>query len=69
MEGRFKNFDLSLSIMNCYGPYKERESFWDHLEPSGLLGINNLIVVDDLNLTLPPVEIWGNNARLDLVVD
>ena len=52
MEGHFKNFDQKLAIFNCYGPYKDDHLFWNSLEASRLLGVSNLIVVENINFTI-----------------
>ena len=52
-------------ILNVYGPYRDRESFWDRALRGGLLGLQNLILGGDLNLTLNSSEIWGKKASPD----
>ena len=54
-----------LSILNCYGPYHNREIFWNSVASGGLLSLPNLILVGDLNLTLNVSEIWGSKAQLN----
>ena len=51
-----------LSILNCYGPYHNRDSFWNAVASGGLLSLPNLILAGDLNLTLNASEIWGPRA-------
>ena len=54
-----------LSILNCYGPYCNREIFWENAMIGGLLSIPNMIPASDLNLTLNAAEIWGKKYSLD----
>jgi hypothetical protein len=30
LEGRFKHSTDHVKLLNCYAPYKDRESFWNH---------------------------------------
>ena len=53
----FRGLSFPLSILNVYGPYRDRESFWDGALRGGLLGLQNLILGGDLNLTLNSSEI------------
>jgi hypothetical protein len=69
LEGRIKDFSFPLKLLNCYGPYKDRLSFWKHLEDSGFLKEDNIIIGGDLNLTLSSGDIWGDRARLDPLSD
>ena len=39
------------------------------LSDYGILNINNLILVGDLNFTTSPAEIWGLKENLDLLAD
>ena len=54
-----------LDIINCYGPYKDRDNFWDRVHRGGLLNPPRLILGGDLNLTMSASEIWGKRAVLD----
>ena len=53
---------IPISVLNVYGPYKDRELFWDKCLRGGLLSTLNLVLDGDLNLTLYSYEIWGNKA-------
>ena len=52
-------------ILNVYGPFYDKKTFWDRLAGFGALDIPNLILGGDLNLTLNNNESWGKNARPD----
>ena len=52
LEASVRGSHLSLSIINCYGPYRHREAFWDEAARGGLLSLPNLILAVDLNLTM-----------------
>ena len=55
----------SISILNCYGPYLNREFFRNVVATGGLLSLPNLILAGDLNFTLNASKIWGTRAQLD----
>ena len=65
MEGHFKDFNFPVSCFNYYGPYNNREVFWNRVEASGFLNYPNLILDGDLNFTLSEVEVWGASGRSD----
>ena len=52
-------------VLNIYGPFYDRKTFWERLESSGALDFPHLIIGGYLNLTLPRNEAWGKNTRLD----
>ena len=55
----------SIQILNCYGRYLDRQSFWEVVEKENFLKDNNLVVVGDLNLTLSMREVWSSSERFD----
>ena len=57
LKASIRGSSLELSILNCYGPYLNRDSFWIAVANGGLLSLPNLILVGDLNLTLNALEI------------
>ena len=61
----FQGMTSPLAILNCYGPYRNREFFWNKLLIGGLLTTPNLILGGDLNLTLNASETWGTKAILN----
>ena len=52
-----RGMSTPISILNVYGPYRDREPFWEKALRGGLLRILNLILGGDLNLTLYSSEI------------
>ena len=56
---------MVISLLNCYGPYNNRENFWDSVVRGGLLKQPNLVLAGDLNLTLNCSEVWGKKACSD----
>ena len=65
LKSNFRGMTSPLTILNCYGPYWNREFFWDRLLIGGLLTTPNLILGGYLNLTLNALETWGTKAVLD----
>lgn len=47
-----------LCIINSYAPFIGRRQYWDQVTGSGLLGIDSLIIVGDLNFSMGFGEIW-----------
>ena len=46
-----------LHILKVYGPYQDRDLFWDKALRGGLLNLPHLVLGGDLNLTLHSSEI------------
>ena len=65
LKASIRGSSFELSILNCYGPYLNRDSFWSAVASGGLLSLPNIILVGDLNLTLNASNIWGSRAQLD----
>ena len=57
--------NLSLKILNIYGPYNNRVTFWEALQSSHILRCENMVINGDLNFTLGAHEIWEPKARVD----
>ena len=53
----FWGLPIPLAILNVYGPYRDRELFWDKAHNGGILSIPNLILGGDLNLVFNSSEI------------
>ena len=52
VKARFHGLSAPLAILNCYGPYRNRELFWEKSIIGGLLNTPNLILGRDLTLLL-----------------
>ena len=65
VNARFRGSPTTFSILNFYGPYSNRESFWGKVRAGDLLSLPSLILAGDINFTLNTGEIWGNFSRLD----
>ena len=61
----FRGMTSQLEILNCYGPYRDRDLFWDKFLWVGLLNSPNIILGGDLNLTMKYFETWGKRAVID----
>jgi len=59
----------ALTVINIYGPYSNRESYWNELLGKAFFTEDQVIVGGDLNLTLGSAEIWGPRALPDLLAD
>lgn len=42
LEGFLRGSPLPITLVNCDGPYGERQDFWDKFQSSGLLGDHSL---------------------------
>ena len=60
LKSSIRGSSFELSILNCYGPYINRETFWNSAVSGGLLSLPNLILDGDLNFTLNVSKIWGS---------
>jgi hypothetical protein len=58
----------TVHLLNIYGPYLNRKPFWDTLFKKYVFK-ELLILGGDLNLSLGPSEVWGDNARPDSLAD
>ena len=65
LQASFRGLTYPLTILNIYGPYKNREPFWENALTSGFLSTPNLILGGDLNLTLHSSEVWGHKPSPD----
>jgi len=52
-------------FINVYGPCSGRRIFWEQVEEKGLLSMDSLILVGDLNFTTTSDEVWGVGALID----
>jgi exonuclease III len=44
LDGVVKDINKRLKVINCYGPYAEREVFWENIKRDGILKEQNLIL-------------------------
>ena len=58
-----------IQILNIYGPYRDRDTFWRQVDQLGLFLLENLIVGGDLNITLGLSEVFGGTHLIDLLTD
>ena len=65
LKASFRGSHFSLSILNCYSSYLNRDVFWNAAARGGLLSLPNLILSGDLNLTLNASKICGSKAQID----
>jgi hypothetical protein len=65
LDGLVKDLNKRLKVINCYGPYSDREEFWEDIKRDGVLKEHNLILGGDLNFTTSNREVWGLHARVD----
>ncbi len=63
------SFDLGTNIrlINVYGPFHDREIFWEHLLTSNILQPDNIILGGELNFSMGFSESWGHHAQVDPV--
>ena len=60
---------LDITFINLYGPYSDREFFWNNLLGIDCFKCPYLVFGGDLNFSLGLSEIWGVNARVDALTD
>ena len=51
------------TFLNIYGPFYDKKRFWEKLSLEGALNQPNIIVGEELNLTISGGEYWGENTR------
>lgn len=65
LEGFSLEWNKPIQVLNVYGPYQDRQSFWERVANDGLLPDEHLVIGGDINLTLSATEVWGGRASLD----
>ena len=60
---------LEFCFLNIYGPYVEREGFWNNLLEFMSTICTKIIFGGDLNFSLGLSKIWGDRARSDCLFD
>ena len=58
-----------MDVFNIYGPYLNCIHFWDNLFNNYVLRGDLVIIGGDLNFSLGQTEVWGPNARPDLLTE
>jgi len=59
--GKVKGLEDTLKVYNIYGPFRDREPFWqDLIEEDHIRGYCT-ILGGDMNFTVSPSEVWGSN--------
>jgi len=56
-------------IMNIYGPYLDRVSFWEAFFSKNISKGDSVIIGGDLNFSLGRSKVWGPSARADVLPD
>jgi hypothetical protein len=59
MKLEYKDLGFSFDILNVYGPYLDRITYWEQLAVSEALSDPLLLINGDLNVTLSLREVWG----------
>jgi hypothetical protein len=65
LTGTCLELNLSITLLNVYGPCVDIKYFWEKVAVRGHLDHQNLILVGDLNFTVDVGEAWGEKAHLD----
>ena len=60
---------IYFTILNIYGLYKERVSYWNRLKQKYFFKNENLILGGGLNFTIGNFKNWGPNLRSDHFTD
>ena len=50
---------MEFCFVKLYGPYNDRETFWDNLFSKECLIVQNMILGRDLNFSLGLSKVWG----------
>ena len=67
----FQALDIQSSfiVLNIYGPYLNKVTFWEDLFSNPLTHNESVIIGGDLNFSFGQADIWGPHARADLLSD
>ena len=72
LHGHLLGFQQPIDLLNIYGPYDNRQVFWDPVKSVDLLDLPFLILAGDLNFTWSAEEVWGTgrpcNPRVDYFI-
>jgi len=58
-----------ITLLNIYGPYQDRIPFWEKVFSLECLKNDSVIIGGDLNFSLGHSEVWGPQARVDILTD
>ena len=67
LDGIVKELDKRLKLINCYGPYLDREAFWEAIKRDGILNEHYLVLGGDLNFITSSREVWASYARKNIL--
>ena len=65
LHGHLLGFQQPIHLLNIYGPFENRQLFWDSVRLCGLLKLPNLILEGDLNYTWSSDEVSGAGRPCD----
>lgn len=57
-----KDLEKDIRVINVYGPYQNRETYWRRLFSTFLLQADDVILGGDLNFSMGFMESWGHMA-------
>ena len=60
---------LDFCFVNVYGPYVNREYFWNNLFCLECLSYNNFILRGDFNYSMGFSKVWGTKSKVDSLSD
>ena len=60
---------MDLKIVNIYGPFHNKEAFWNHLLNLSIINYDNIILGGDMKFYIGFGESWGSNAQVDPLSD
>ena len=69
LTGKLKGLNITVHVLNIYGPYYKKLSLWDRVKSSGILSLHHLIRAGDINFTWFADEVWGSGRNMDPLLD
>ena len=60
---------MEICFVNIYGPYVDKEGYWNNLLDFICARCTRIIFGGDLNFSMGLSEIWGDRARIDCLSD
>jgi hypothetical protein len=55
----------SLTLVNIYGPYSDRQRYWESLAKCSWFSAKEVIIGGDFNFSLGAAEVWGPRTNPD----